>query len=606
MSFDYGSDSNKFNLPNPMRLENIFLLICGSVLLIAGMGLLLLVKQSLALDSAHYKLAVVLLAVAMLGAGVSLLGWAMKQLRFFFGRGRPVSLADEVPGAMQGKSAGSDSLREVLRQQALEYQEPQGALSTLLHSIVPNLTFAPERVRNLALLHFKKGITLVLVLAVLILSLVGGKAHTAEWQHIADWIGVAFMGYVIWLLLAPVGNVLNLSLRAAEQSLSPSRLVMMLVAAVLGPVLLLKLSSRLPDVGWLDPFPQVFILIVMALAVYGVFYLALLRNVKQPPNTVVSNKQDTWSINCHPGLALEEFSRVMQNDWQESIPNRVYSRLEPHIDLNEKAGKFYAEALEETQPVPIDAEPVTFASAYASPRLQPLLLLDLIGTTFVLISTGLLALSGMQLLSMSPATFNVNLLTYGVVFFALGMYAICSAHQLWQRFEFKSQLISIEMSGHYVTAQLDHGNVLRDAVKTNSHVVQVESMTFRLWVTEASSVTFQNGSPRYILSLAGNPERASQLLQHIKQFAQEQAIILAPKAQADQQRSAVLGQFNQPVAALAAAETLLALDSGQTDVPLEASVPQVLKRPKFCGHCGTATPAEGAFCGECGEKLVAI
>lgn len=82
MSFDYGSDSNKFNLPNPMRLENIFLLICGSVLLIAGMGLLLLVKQSLALDTAHYKLAVVLLAVAMLGAGVSLLGWAMKQLRF--------------------------------------------------------------------------------------------------------------------------------------------------------------------------------------------------------------------------------------------------------------------------------------------------------------------------------------------------------------------------------------------------------------------------------------------------------------------------------------------------------------------------------------------
>ncbi|MEN9657636.1 MAG: hypothetical protein RL571_1101 [Pseudomonadota bacterium] len=604
MSFDYGSDSNKFNLPNPMRLENIFLLLCGSALLIAGLLLLLMVKQAIAAETIYYKLAAVLLAVAMLGAGVSLLGWAMRQLRFFFGRGRPVSLADEVPNGMQGKSPSSDSLREVLRQQALVYQEPQGALSTLLHSIVPNLTFAPERIRNLALLHFKKGITLLMVLAVLVLSLVGGKAHGPEWQHIANWIGLAFMGYVVWLLLAPVNNALGLSLRDAEQTLSPSRLVMMLVLAILGPVILLKLAPKLPDVAWLDPFPQVFVLIVLALAVYSVFYLALLRNVKQPPNTMVSNKQDTWSINCHPGLALEEFAREMQNNWQESIPNRTYSRLEPHIDLNEKSGRFYAEALEETQPLPIDAAPVLFASALASPRLKPLLLLDLIGTSFVLLATVLFTLSGMQILSVAASTFNANLLTYGAVFFALGVYAISSAHQLWQRFEFKSQLISIEMSGHYVTAQLDHGNVLKDSIKTNSHVVQIESMTFRLWLTELTSVTFQNGSQRYALSLVGNAERAEQLLRHFKKFAHDQAIILAPKAQADQQRHAVLGQFNQAAAWPDAPEGM-AISQGE-GVLIDTAVVDVapaLKRPKFCSKCGNATLPDALFCGECGEKI---
>ena len=607
MSFDYGSDSNKLNLPNPMRVENIFLSVCGVVLLLGGLILLVLIKNSFAVDNAmHYKITAIFLAVGMLLCGVSVLGWAMRQLRFFFGRGRPASLAGEVANGMQGKSNTSDDLVETLRQQALHYEEPQGALSNLLHSMVPNLIFAPSPIRNLALLHFKKGIGLVLILFALTLSLVGGKTNAAEWAHIADWIGVAFMAYVIWMLLAPSQRALSLTLREAEQSVSPQRLVAMLVAAIIGPVLLLKIAPKLPDISWLNPYPQVFILLVLALMVYGVFYLALLRNVKQPPNTVVSNQQSTWSINCNPGLVLEEFAREMQTSWQEKIPNRVYARMEPDIDLNAKAGKFKAEALEETQPMPLDATPITFAVALSTPRLQPLVWLDLIASVFIVIATVLLTISGGQMLHMNPETLNIQLLIYGIVLLSLGLYALRSAHQLWQRFEFKSQLVYLEMIGHYTTASLDHGNVLRDAIKTNSHVVQIESMTFRLWFTELTSVTFSNNPSRYMLSMAGNAERAAQMQQHYKNFAESQAIIMAPKSKVDQQRHAALSQFNQDQSGIGTNESAVLLPQPDGSILPIANTEIGIKRPKFCGECGAAAPESGNFCAGCGVKLAGV
>lgn len=608
MTFDYGSDSNKLNLPNPMRVENIFLAICGVILLLGGLILLLCIKNALATDEVgHYKLLAIAMAIGLLLNGTFLLGKAMRQLRFFFGRGRPASLAGEVPNGMQGKSEGSDDLIETMRQQALHYEEPQGALSNLLHSIVPNLTFAPPPIRNLALFHFKKGIGLVLILVALSLSLIGGKTTGAQWAHIADWIGVAFMGYAIWMLLSPISSAIGLSLRQAEQSLDSKQLVLMLVAAIIGPVLVLKMAPSLPNISWLNPYPQVFILISLALAVYGVFYLALLRNVKEPPHTVVSNQQSTWCINCNPGLVLDEFSREMQNSWQEKIPNRVYSKIEPVIDLNAKAGKFTAEALEETQPLPLDSAKINLAVALKTPRLQPLAWLDLIATGFILLATILLTFAGWQVLHMSPETLNIQLLTYGIVLLSLGLYALNSAHYLWQRFEFKSQLICIEMNGHYTTAHLDHGNVIRDAIKTNSSVVQIESMTFRLWLTELTSVTFADNPRRYMLSMAGNAMRAEQMQNYYKAFAENQAIILAPKSTTDQQRHATLSQINQS-AQLAVSEsatvTLLPEEDGSMQ-PITTTENRG-KRPKFCGECGTITPPTGSFCGECGAKIAIV
>src|SRR5947207_10807339 len=95
-----------------------------------------------------------LVGVALLAAGLSFAVVAARRLRFFFGRGRPRSLAPEVAIGATGNSPRADFYKATLRQGGLEYPEPQGALNGVLYHALPRLIPAPVVVQELAQRHF--------------------------------------------------------------------------------------------------------------------------------------------------------------------------------------------------------------------------------------------------------------------------------------------------------------------------------------------------------------------------------------------------------------------------------------------------------------------
>lgn len=143
MSYDYSSAGATLELPNPYKVQNLLLFLSGGTLVVFGV---------LALLAARTNLAAIPLSIgmALLFAGLLALGVAAKRLRFFFGRGRPHSLAPELQATMTGTSPAADGIKRLLREGALTYPEPSGAVDGVLYHWVPKLITAPIAIQDQA------------------------------------------------------------------------------------------------------------------------------------------------------------------------------------------------------------------------------------------------------------------------------------------------------------------------------------------------------------------------------------------------------------------------------------------------------------------------
>src|SRR5215472_6367970 len=116
MTYEYGSDSKLLELPNPYQLQNRLLWMCGALLVTAGVVSLLWAKSAIEASAPGLVAAPLVAGILLLAAGVVAAATAAKRLRFFFGRGRPASLAPEIAPGTTGGSATADALKETLRQ----------------------------------------------------------------------------------------------------------------------------------------------------------------------------------------------------------------------------------------------------------------------------------------------------------------------------------------------------------------------------------------------------------------------------------------------------------------------------------------------------------
>jgi hypothetical protein len=119
MAYDYSSESKRLELPNPYRLQNLWLWLCA--LLMVGGGVLCLWWTRTAVQGASVRLAIapLLAGVFLLAGGLGSASIAARRLRFFFGRGRPHSLAPELTGSMTGGSSQATVQKDMLRQGGL-------------------------------------------------------------------------------------------------------------------------------------------------------------------------------------------------------------------------------------------------------------------------------------------------------------------------------------------------------------------------------------------------------------------------------------------------------------------------------------------------------
>jgi len=603
MSYDYSSESKLLELPNPYQLQNRLLWLCAALLLLAGITSLWWAREAMQLQSMRLAAAPLLAGLLMLSAGLACAATAARRLRFFFGRGRPASLAPEIPLGATGGSPAADRVKDMLRQGGITYPEPQGAIEGLLYHWSPTLITAPQEVQFLARRYVFNlaaiGATLV---SFLFSWLVFGTESTRPW------ISFLYFAFGLFFLLKPV-------LSQHRARLTTASLIGLIVAAILAPVAIGLLGRSLPALGDFSLDVQTFVMLCTALVACALGVAAVLAQVDAAPQTRASVEQLRLSMNAPPSGLMDELDRTLQSDWTERIPNRRYARIDPVTPAATPSGSFAGELFDETQPLPVaGTKAPTFAAALADRRHRLLLLLDLYALVLIIVAVGMAlyfvrgfdALAGWQ-------ENRLSLLGTSAILAFVAAFCIQSSGRLWGRFNFESILTWVEMIGTYQTSRIGTGNNFTSRMNTENDVVRTEAMTLRVWRARIESVVFGKDDARQVTAMFSTEKEAKSLGAHLMQFARSQSVLVAPGSGEDQARIAALNsgeralagpadgasaaqisQHLHTAAALASVQPARALD---VDLGKAAAV--------HCTQCGTLAPQGARYCPHCGSALLA-
>ncbi|MEB3768014.1 zinc ribbon domain-containing protein [Acinetobacter sp. MD2] len=599
MAYEYNSQDQRFEFPNPYKIENFFKILGAVIFMMAGMWLLFHAKSVL-----HNNLLAaaipLLLGIGMLGYGGLLLAKGLANLKFYFGRNQPIGLAQEFSAQQLGSTQGAQSIKEMLRQNALSYKEPHGSVNGILYSIFPHLIFSPLFIRHAAEVQFQNAIVFIITLLSALVAKLGAAPNVAEW------LGIFYNILALAILLRPMASPKNVS-----QDLGVSKVIILVVIAILGPVVLPFFTQNAVAPTWLPGMDKAIFTLIAALIAIGLFFLAVLAQiVKKPPQASTGMVQDSLSMNCQPAQLFDELERHLQNQWVSAIPNRIYSRLLPNLELNQERGSFEGEILEETQPVPVNTrKDMTLSSCFKEAQYRWLGVLNSFGILCFLVAVVLLGLFATSLYNGRFVDFSY----FGLGFFGLSMWILgkfCFDHgnYLWSRFDFVSTLIWVEVKGNYQLSRVDFGRYLEDTIKTQKNVINVETMTLRVWYAEISTTTFGKYQQRSILNMVARKDAALELKEHLATFIQDQSMIVAPTANTDLSRIASINQINHamqhPTQAANAAEIGITMaeatfNLNPTTTNTGTSEAQV---PMFCTGCGYQLSESMLFCPKCGTK----
>ena len=253
MAYEYSSEQAQLDFPNPYRIENILWGIRAGILMVCAVALMFLARKHLAAQALGSF--VVPLA---LGAGLFVLAaWNFvrigQQLRVFFGRGQPAGLATELQSDQTGTTHVAKALMQTVRQGALEFAIPSGALNGVLYSLVKNLITAPAYIQQVLQSRFSNLASYAFLLVIMVVATV------LTWgTSVQGWVGAFFLALVVFMAVKPATR----NGAQAKVSFNLTQIVVLVLVAILGPVLLSFLQSRLPDLSWASFGTQALIILI--------------------------------------------------------------------------------------------------------------------------------------------------------------------------------------------------------------------------------------------------------------------------------------------------------------------------------------------------------
>jgi hypothetical protein len=600
VSYEFNAANGRFEISNPYRLENVVLLFCGGVATITALYMLLGARTGIASAEANALRAVVV-GVVLLFVGLGFIGKALTQLRYYFGRGRPHDLSNPDDPATRDSRGRAAWLKESLRQNSLVYSEPRGPISGLLHHLIGNLIFAPREVRFMAEVQFFNALfTVALLLCILVGWMLYPEGSATDW--IAVFVAAALARPLIRRISGAQGAVVA---RAPANKLT---VVLMALIPILGPPLLAKIATFLPDISAYHIARTVMICLLILLVTQGLFFAALLQQLLPQPAINMSCEQRTLSLNGNPAKLFEELERLLQTRWTETIPNRAYSAVRPPDVVSGQSGSFAAELLQETQPTPDGAldQGGPISEALTQSRTRSVAALLLLGALTFVAGTIAAATARLSVAEHAQIAHFVSSSILAVVLLVAALYALRSAHLLLGRVDFSSTLLWIEFAGTYEEAEINVGNQLTTALSSTKKVINVETMTLRVWVAELTSVILQKDGSRDLIGMRGRPDLAAYYADHLTNFARQMSSVVAPVSQADQARIAALGRAQQESGLMSPAGVALPGMSSNPAVagPAQSSAGQAVTAAKrFCESCGSQLSPAAAFCSTCGTKV---
>lgn len=604
MSYEFNPDSQTFEFPNPYKVENQAIILSGALMVLVGAGTMLSAREHLAHGPGGRGLAVVVVSIVLLLLGIGLLARAFTQLRFFFGRNRPDSLAPLVAPDTDGDSAAAHDYKETLRQNAITFREPTGPLNGLLYSWLPHLIFAPDVIQREAQVQFHNFLALVATSVSFMLCWIMFGRDSGQ-----GWIGLIYGVFAfVQIMLPMVRRAAPSKVKSADtMRVGTGSLVILIVLAVLGPVLLGVLASRLPDLGQFSINGVVALSLTCTLIGCGVFGLALKNQLQPSPRVVGSARvSETVTLNAHPNKLMEELDRILMTHWYSRIPNRRYTRRLPTV--NGAQGQFAAEIFEESQPRPQPNRIATsIGHALSTPQFFWLTCLTGLAMVYLVAGTVAAFLMTRHILAGEPSW---TVMSIALSQIAVGMFCYRAAHRLWGRFDFISELIWVETSGSFESAEVHIGNQLSGNVRTTKSVINIEAMTMRVWVSEIDTVIFGKDAERQMIGMRGLQGLADELASSLKGFGEARSMVVAPTSPVDLERAQRIGRMHQLIADPAqtqSADRLAAAllpENENAGAGSSGLLQGSVAKPRFCQQCGTGMEANAKFCGDCGRAAV--
>lgn len=600
MSYEFNAANGRFEISNPYRLENVVLLFCGGVATLTALYMLLGARTGIASAEANAVRGVIV-GVVLLFVGLGFIGKALTQLRYYFGRGRPHDLSNPDDPSTRDVRGRAAWLKESLRQNSLVYAEPKGPISGLLHHMIDNLIFAPREVRFMAEVQFFNALfTIALLLCILVGRVLYPEGSAADW--IAAFVGLALARPLIRRISGAQGAVV------ARAPASKFTVILMALIPILGPPLLAKLATFLPDISAYHIARTVTICLLILLAAQALFFAALLQQLLPQPAINMSCEQRTLSLNGNPAKLFEELERLLQTRWTETIPNRAYSSVRPPDVVSGQSGSFAAELLQETQPTPEGGLDTggPIAETLTQPRTRSVTALLVLGAVTFVAGTIAAATSRLAVTDQTQLAHFISSNILAVVLVVAALYSLRSAHLLLGRVDFNSTLLWVEFAGTYEEAEINIGNQLTTALSSTKKVINVETMTLRVWVAELTSVILQKDGSRDLVGMRGRPDLAAYYADHLTNFTRQMSSVVAPVSQVDQARIAALGRTQQESGLMSPAGAVLpAMGSAAAVAPpaQPASAPAAIGARRFCESCGAQLSQGAAFCGNCGTKV---
>jgi hypothetical protein len=546
MGYEYNPQSQRFDVPNPHRVENLFLGAGAACLILSGFVSLFIARGRLLEHQAGGSWAALFVAVITLFAGFTVVSWVLWQLRFYFGREQPNSLAPNMTPTQMGESLEARALTETMRQNAFNYDVPVSGIDQLLFTWMPDLLFSPRPLQQIARAQFRN---LLVLAAILLSALIAVFGASAPGQR-----ALVFMLYCVlagWVLLRAVlrpGGV-------GSTELSVISVIVLCVTAVIGPVALgMLLPADIPaplGMSWSVLAP---LTVLTALGAAGMLLLAVMSQTLRPTTIAMANHLEIVSFNGAPNQILLHYARTLQELWFEKIPNRRYIFHPPNADG--ERGAFTGESLEESQPVPTEAGPLTIPYCLGSREYRWLLWVTALATLLIAVTSVLSLIAVWRW----PAGAG-DLIAAAIICFSIALYCLRSSRYLWRRFRFTSRLYWLELQGNFQVSNVDFGNIVQDRFRSQKTVTNVEDMTLRMWVADIDSVCYGRNRERFVVGLAGNARESQRLAQHLASFARNQAVVVSPSSARDVERASQMGEMNRTAG-------LAQSPAGTTIVPL--------------------------------------
>jgi hypothetical protein len=546
MGYEFNPQSQRFEVPNPHRVENLFLAAGAALLIISGFISLFIARDRITDPSQTGSWAALAAAVVTLFAGFTLVTWILWQLRFYFGREQPSSLAPNLSSTQTGDSREARDVTETMRQNAFHYEVPVSGIDQLLYTWMPDLIFSPPPLQRIARAQFRN---LLAFAAVLVSALIAvfGVAHPGQ-RSLVFMLYCVLGGWILLRALRKDGGATELSVPA---------LIVLAVAAVIGPVALgMLLPANLPAPLGMNWAGLASLVVLGGLLATALLLLAVLTQTLRPTTISMTNHLEVVSFNGAPNQLMVHFARTLQELWFEKIPNRRYIEQPPQV-VGER-GAFTGEVLEETQPVPTESGPLTISYCLTAKEYR---FLTAVAALALLLTGAAATLSLMAVLKWPVGA--LNLVTGAALCFLLALFCLKSSQLLWRRFRFTSRVYWLEMHGNFQESSVDFGNIVQDRFKSQKTVTNVEDMTLRLWVADVDSICYGRDRPRYVVGLAGNSTESDRLGRHLADFARSQAVLVSPSSARDAERAGRIADMNR-----ASALANPAPSGGTTIVPL--------------------------------------